>query len=156
MASPAWVKGSELLDRKYLDIHSGGSFAVVSETKLANENLKTVLNMLTQTEIPKVYINASSSFQTTEDFIDYIEYANATLSANGKEDYFSLSDDAKTKEVAQRHIDSGTQWRENNIMPYIEALGNCEYVGIPGDHLIYQQKPDEVAEEIKKFLGTLE
>ena len=82
MASPAWVKGSELLDRKYLDIHSGGSFAVVSETKLANENLKTVLNMLTQTEIPKVYINASSSFQTTEDFIDYIEYVNATLSAN--------------------------------------------------------------------------
>lgn len=156
MGSPAWVEEPELSYTKYLYIHSGGSFASVSETKLANENLKTVLNMLKQTEIPKVYINASSSFQTTEDFIDYIEYANATLSANGKEDYFSLSDDAKTKEVAQRHIDSGTQWRENNIIPYIEALGNCEYVGIPGDHLIYQQKPDEVAEEIKKFLGTLE
>ena len=109
MGSPAWVKGPELSDTKYLDIHSGGSFAVVSETKLANENLKTVLNMLTQTEIPKVYINASSSFQTTEDFIDYIEYANATLSANEKEDYLSLSDDAKTKEVAQRYIDSYTQ-----------------------------------------------
>ena len=109
MGSPAWVKGIELSDTKYLDIHSGGSFSVVSETKLANENLKTVLNMLTQTEIPKVYINASSSFQTTEDFIDYIEYANATLSANEKEDYFSLSDDAKTKEVAQRYIDSYTQ-----------------------------------------------
>lgn len=156
MGSPAWVKEPELSYTKYLYIHSGGSFAAVSETKLANENLKTVLNMLTQTEIPKVYINSSSAIQTTEDFIDYIEYANATLSANGKEDYFSLSDDAKTKEVAQRHIDSCTQWRENNTMPYIEALGNCEYVGIPGDHLIYQQKPDEVAEEIKKFLGTLE
>lgn len=32
-----------------------------------------------------------------------------------------------------------------NTMPYIASLGNCQYVGIPGDHLIYQQKMDEVA-----------
>ena len=156
MGSPAWVEEPELSYTRYLDIHSGGSFAAVSETKLANENLKTVLNVLIQTEIPKVYINASSSFQTTENFVAYIEYANASLASNGKSEYFSLSDDAKTEETAQRYIDSCTQWRENNIMPYIEALGNCKYVGIPGDHLIYQQKPDEVAEAIKKFLGTLE
>ena len=155
MGSPAWVEEPERSYTKYLNIHSGGSFASVSETKLANENLKTVFNMLKKTEIPKLMINASSAFQTEKDFVDYIEYANALLVAQGKEEYFDLSDEAKTKEVAQRYIDNSTKWREENTMPYIESLGNCQYVGIPGDHLIYQQKPEEVAKAVKNFLKTL-
>lgn len=156
MGLPAWVDEPEISYTKYLNIHGGGSFAQVSEMKLANENLKTVYEMLTPTEIPKLYISASSSFQTTEEFIEYIEYANAILTADGKEEYFSLSDDTKTKEVAQRYIESCKKWCEENTIPYMESLGNCEYVGIPGDHLIYQQKPDKVEEVVEKFLGTLE
>ena len=156
MGLPAWVDEPEISYTKYLNIHGGGSFAQVSEMKLANENLKMVYEMLTPTEIPKLYISASSSFQTTEEFIEYIEYANAILTADGKEEYFSLSDDTKTKEVAQRYIESCKKWCEENTIPYMESLGNCEYVGIPGDHLIYQQKPDKVEEVVEKFLGTLE
>ncbi|MGN0387132.1 MAG: alpha/beta fold hydrolase [Lachnospiraceae bacterium] len=155
MGSPAWVDEPELSYTKYLNIHSGGSFASVSETKLANENLKYVFEMLTENDIPKVYVNAGSAFETKEDFVDYIEYANATLTAQGKEEYFNLSDDVRTKEVAQKYIDSSAQWRREHIMPYIEALGNCQYVGIAGDHLIYEQKPDEVAEAVERFLETL-
>lgn len=156
MGLPAWVDEPEISYTKYLNIHGGGSFAQVSEMKLANENLKTVYEMLTPTEIPKLYISASASFQTTEEFVEYIEYANAILTADGKEEYFSLSDDTKTKEVAQRYIESCKKWREENTIPYMESIGNCEYVAIPGDHLIYQQKPDKVAEAVEKFLGTLE
>ncbi|MGN0342139.1 MAG: hypothetical protein ACI4DO_05030 [Roseburia sp.] len=156
IGSPAWVEEPELSYTRYLNIHSGGSFASVSETKLANRNLKLVYEMFTETEIPKLMINASSSFETEEDFVDYIEYANALLTAQGKEEYFDLSDDAKTAEVAQGYIENCAQWREEQIMPYIESLGNCQYVGIPGDHLIYQQKPDEVAAAVEKFLKTLE
>lgn len=97
-----------------------------------------------------------SAFQTKKDFVDYIEYANAILVANGKEKYFDLSDDVKTEEVAQRYIESSAQWRAENTIPYIDALGNCQYLGIAGDHLIYQQKPDEVAEAVELFLETLE
>lgn len=129
---------------------------MVSETKLANENLKSVFQMLAETEIPKLFINASSAFETKEDFVDYIEYANALLVAQGKEEYFDLSDDAKTEEVAQRYIDDSNQWRKEHIMPYVESLGNCQYVGMPGDHLIYQQKPDEVAKTVEEFLEELE
>ena len=156
MGSPAWVKEPELSYTKYLNIHSGGSFASVSETKLANENLKAVFQMLTENDIPKLYINASSAFQTKEDFVDYIEYANALLVAQGKEKYFDLSDDAKTEEVAQRYINNSAQWRKEHIMPYVESLGNCRYMGIPGEHLIYQQKPDEVEEAVEEFLEGLE
>ncbi|MGN0350136.1 MAG: alpha/beta fold hydrolase [Roseburia sp.] len=156
MGSPAWVEEPELSYTKYLNIHSGGSFASVSETKLANENLKTVFQMLKKTEIPKLFINASSSFQTKEDFVDYIEYANALLVAQGKEEYFDLSDEAKTEEMARRYIDNSTKWCKEHIMPYVESLWNCQYMGIPGDHLIYQQKPDEVAEAVEKFLEALE
>lgn len=111
--------------------------------------------MLKKTEIPKLIINASSAFQTKEEFVDYIEYVNALLATQGKEEYFDLSDDAKTKEVAQQYIDNSAKWREEYVMPYIETLGNCQYVGIPGDHLIYQQKPEEVAKAVKNFLETL-
>lgn len=55
--------------------------------------------MLKKTEIPNLYINASSTFETEEDFVDYIKYANALLVAQGKKEYFDLSDDAKTKKV---------------------------------------------------------
>lgn len=82
--SPAWVEEPELSYVRFLNIHSGGSFASVSETKLANENLKFVYEMLTETNIPKVYVNASSSFETEEDFVDYIKFANALLAAQGK------------------------------------------------------------------------
>ncbi|MDD6071064.1 MAG: alpha/beta hydrolase [Clostridiales bacterium] len=153
---PAWVEEPEISYTRALYTHGGGSFASVSETKLANENLKFVYEMFTETDIPKVMINASSSFETEEDFVEYIEYVNALLTAQGKEEYFDLSDDAKTAEVAQRYIESGAQWCEEQTMPYVEALGNCQYVGIPGDHLIYQQKPDEVAAAVEKFLKTLE
>ncbi len=73
-----------------------------------------------------------------------------------KEEYFELSDEAKTQEVAQRYSNNSAQWREEHTMPYVESLGNCQYVGIPGDHLIYQQKPDKVSEAVEKFLETLE
>lgn len=150
--SPAWVSEPELSYTRSLNIHSGGSFASVSETKLANENLKFVREMITENDIPKVYVNASSSFETEADFVDYIEYANALLLAQGKEEYFDLSDDAKTAEAAQRYIENSAKWRKEHTMPYVSALGNCQYVGIPGDHLIYQQKPDEVAAVVEKFL----
>lgn len=156
IGSPAWVEEPEVSYARYLNIHSGGSFASVSETKLSNENLKKAFHVLTENEIPKVYINASSAFQTKEEFVDYIEYVNALLASQGKEKYFDLSDDTKTEEVAQGYIDSCTQWREEHIMPYIESLGNCRYVEIAGDHLIYQQKPDEVAKVVEEFLEELE
>lgn len=73
-----------------------------------------------------------------------------------KEEYFELSDEAKTQEVAQRYSNNSAQWREEHTMPYVESLGNCQYVGIPGDYLIYQQKPDKVSEAVEKFLETLE
>lgn len=88
--------------------------------------------MLKKTEIPNLYINASSTFETEEDFVDYIKYANALLVAQGKKEYFDLSDDAKTKKVERRYIENSTKWREEHIMPYVEALGNCQYVGEEG------------------------
>lgn len=48
-----------------------------------------------------------------------------------------------------------TYW-ECIYLDEVEALGNCQYVGIPGDHLIYQQKPDDVAEAVEQFLEALE
>ena len=41
---------------------------------------------------------------------------------------------------------------ERFIKNYVEKLGNCKYVNIPGDHYIYEYKPDEVEKEVQSFL----
>lgn len=152
---PPWVEEPVASYARYLNIHGSGSFACNDESRLANENLQTAYNALTKTDMPKIYINASSSFETTEDFVEYIKYANANLTAGGRKEYFNLDDSAHTEEVAKKYIASCAEWRESRVMPYIEALGNCEYIGIPGDHLIYEHKPEDVKKALNSFINSL-
>ena len=35
---------------------------------------------------------------------------------------------------------------------YLETIGNCEVINIPGSHFIYNQKPEEVAAVIANFV----
>ena len=47
-------------------------------------------------------------------------------------------------------------YKERVLLPYLEKLGNCELVSLPGDHLIYEQKPDECGQIIIDFIDGLE
>ena len=47
------------------------------------------------------------------------------------------------------------QKRQDVIYPYAERLGNCKVELLPGDHMIYEQKPDECGKMIKEFLDGL-
>ena len=45
--------------------------------------------------------------------------------------------------------------RQNTIYPYAEKMGNCQVVCLAGDHMIYEQKPNECGELIKNFIDEL-
>lgn len=46
-------------------------------------------------------------------------------------------------EKFQKQIDEFEKSRQDIIYPYAEKMGNCKVVLLPGDHAIYEQKPEE-------------
>ena len=57
--------------------------------------------------------------------------------------------------VITNFLNSCEKIREEILYPYLEKLGNCEIKLLGGDHMIYMQKPHEVAELIIDFLNNL-
>ncbi len=45
--------------------------------------------------------------------------------------------------------------RDERLMPYLDRLGNCRLELLPGDHMIYAQKPDECGRIIRDFIRSL-
>lgn len=46
--------------------------------------------------------------------------------------------------------------RNDIIYPYAEKMGNCKVVLLPGDNMIYTQKPAECGKIVKDFLDGLD
>ena len=66
-------------------------------------------------------------------------------------------DSAKiSDEKIQEQVDSFAKQREEVIDPYTEKMGNCEVILLGGDHMIYEQKPEECGEVIKSFIDGLD
>ena len=45
--------------------------------------------------------------------------------------------------------------RQDTIYPYAEKMGNCSVVCLAGDHMIYEQKPEECGMLVKDFIDGL-
>ena len=54
------------------------------------------------------------------------------------------------------YLEIGRDYKERVLLPYLEKLGNCELVSLSGDHLIYEQKPDECGQIIRNFIDGLD
>ena len=61
-----------------------------------------------------------------------------------------------TDENIMKVIEEMIKWEKERIKPYINLLGNTEIVYLPGDHMIFEQRPDELAQIIKEFIVSLE
>ena len=59
-------------------------------------------------------------------------------------------------EQIQEVFDSLEKNRNEIIYPYAEKMGNCEVALLAGDHMIYEQKPQECGELIKNFIAKIE
>ena len=45
--------------------------------------------------------------------------------------------------------------RQNTLVPYMKKMGNCQLILVPGQHLIYTQKPEKCGEMIQKLIDSL-
>ena len=60
-------------------------------------------------------------------------------------------EDAIYEEALRLTKQRRTEWAE----PYYEKLGNCKVVVLPGDHVIFLDKPNECSRIIKEFIDEL-
>ena len=130
------------------------SIATVSEAGLLAKNAQDAFNGIITNDVPKLYICASWGFETKEDIIEYNRWVNRQIEINGFD--MAMRSTEYDDETVREILDEYEKAREDIIYPYAEKMGNCKVVCLGGDHMIYEQKPDECAEIIAGFLRELE
>ncbi len=134
----------------YLNTHSALTKAIISEIKEMNNNTNKAYKNIRSNNIPKIYI-ASTGYRTIEELRENIYWVNDRQKELGLEITSMPSD-----EVLESIVEEAIKWEEEKIRPYIDLLGNTEIVLLSGDHMLFQQKPDELSEIIKEFMTNLE
>lgn len=130
------------------------SIAPISEdTKLA-ENAQAAFDGIITNDVPKLYICASWGFQTKEDVIEANKWINRQIEINNMDVELRPVEyeDEKLKQILTLYEEA----REKNIYPYAEKMGNCEVICLAGDHMIYEQKPEDCGRIIKSFIDGLD
>lgn len=129
------------------------SIATASESCLLAQNAQDAFNGIVTNDIPKLYICASWGIQTKEDIIETNRWINRQIEINDLDleqralDY----DDETVNEILANYEKA----RQNIIYPYAEKMGNCAVVCLAGDHMIYEQRPQECGELIRAFIDGL-
>lgn len=72
-----------------------------------------------------------------------------------------IADQVKAQIIAGRltagdYLKYGQDYQQRILMPYLKKLGNCKLISLPGDHLIYETKPDECGQIIADFIRGLD
>ncbi len=128
-----------------------GSSAMIDEMNKNDRCFDLVWKEMTPTDIPKLFISSSAAYHTKEDFVIDGIPAESLLNVWVLPTSEKKSDDAIYEEALRLMEQRRTEWAE----PYYEKLGNCKVVELPGDHVIFLDKPDECSRIIKEFIDGL-
>ena len=136
-----------------LELMTEDSIAPTSESCLLPQNGQTGWDSIITNDVPKLYICASYGYQTKEEFREYLNWFSALKTKNHLKapESAGISD-----EKIQEQLEQTEKLRQEIIYPYAEKMGNCEVVLLGGDHMIYEQKPEECGEVIKSFIDGLD
>lgn len=137
-----------------LSLKTVENIAPVSESALVAQNGMDAFHGIVTNDVPKLYICASWGFGTKEEILAYNKWINRQIEIN-HQDMEPRSADYDD-ETMQKILDNFEKLRQDVIYPYAEKMGNCKVVCLGGDHMIYEQKPEECAEIISGFLRELE
>ena len=151
-----WTYLPDFYTEEEIEIHnalyaqSSQTHALISENNNINKNSLLAYEKFIKTDIPKTYIGSSYHFETVDDFKQFIEVFNEDMRRSGK------PEDHKTDEEYEQMLPGFNNFWEQNYVPYIESLGNCEIVTIPTGHMTYEYKPDEVGEVLVQLVEKVE
>lgn len=130
-----------------------GSVAFLSDLEWVAANTNETWEMIQPNDVPKIYINYLNGYQTVEELeADDVltEYRINELTEN-----FEGSDEERRAKAYEIEFEEIEEYRKEKMQPYVEKLGNCEIVNLPGGHFIHLEKPQECAEIIKEFIDGL-
>ncbi len=175
-----WLSDDEQKAEYAMALMTYDSRALLSESEQESRNINTAWEAIVTNDIPKIYI--STAYFTAEDIeadgiltdemIDWLLSDRRELKAELEEQYQNgeISQDVydelqpelpssqeESRQMAlEDYLESGRDYKERILLPYFEKLGNCELVSLPGDHLIYEQKPNECGQIIRDFIDGLD
>ncbi|MDE7363179.1 MAG: alpha/beta hydrolase [Oscillospiraceae bacterium] len=136
-----------------MTLMTSGSAAFVSDIGCVAVNTDKTWKIMQPNDVPKLYISSSNGYRTVEELeADDVlsEYRIAALTEG-----FEGSDEERRAKAYEMEFAEISEYRKEKMQPYIEKLGNCELVDLPGSHFIHLEKPHECAEIIKDFIGGL-
>lgn len=132
------------------------SIAPDSESAIIAENGKKAWNSIITNDIPKLYICAGWGAQTKEDIIEFNIWTNRQIEINNLDLPLNPVEYDDNDEQLKSLLNVYEERRQNIIYPYAEKMGNCKVICLFGDHMIYEQKPDECGKVIKDFIDDLD
>ena len=154
-----WLNDDEQKAEYAMALMTYDSRALLSESEQESRNINTAWEAILTNDIPKIYI--STAYFTAED-IEADDILTDEMIDELMSDRIELKAELpKTQEERRQmaledYLEIGRDYKERVLLPYLEKLGNCELVSLPGDHLIYEQKPDECGQIIIDFIDGLE
>ncbi len=136
----------------YLNIKASMNKALLSEIKEKNNNINKAYKSIKKNNIPKIYISATRGARTIDELKKDLKWISNRKKELGLETITYMPSTDKLNQFIEENI----KWENEKLKPYTDLLGNTEIVLLSGDHYIFEQKPDELANIIKEFINKLD
>lgn len=130
------------------------SIAPVSEACLLADNAQYSFKEIIQNDVPKLYICSSWGIEDKETFLEYCSWTKRQKEINHLE--IEESSEPLDDNTINGILEKFEKGRKETIFPYVDKLGNCEFVCLGGDHMIYEQKPKECGDIVNSFIKGLD
>lgn len=134
----------------YFNFHSVYTKGYLAEVENAMKNMSAAFDSVQATNIPKMYINSSYAFETKEEALEYVDYMNAQARSVGQEKVYGNTEGAAEKLI------SNSQSMTEQIKTYVQKLGNCHLVKMPGGASVYEQHHGVLEAAIIDFIDYLD
>lgn len=174
-----WLSEDEQKAEYAMALMTYDSRALLSESEQETRNITTAWEAIVTNDIPKIYI--STAYFTAEDIetdgiltdemIEDLMSVRRELKAEVEKQYrngeitrdvyeellpkLPKSQEESRQMALEDYLEIGRDYKERILLPYFEKLGSCEMINLPGDHLIYEQKPEECGSIIREFIDSL-
>lgn len=129
------------------------SSAFVSDLRCTADNTNEMWGLMKSNDVPKLYINSSNGYHSAAEL-----EADDVLSEyriNELTEGFEGSDEERRAKAYEMEFAEMEKFKREKLQPYIDKLGNCKIVDLPGGHFIHLEKPKECAEIIKNFIDSM-
>ncbi len=175
-----WLSNDEQRAEYAMTLMTYDSRALLSEKELEIQNINTAWDSIVTNDIPKIYISTAyfteddieADGYLTDGMIDWFMSERRKLRAELEEQYKNgeisqetydelLPELPDTQEESRQmtledFLKNREEYKQQRLLPYFAKLGNCELANLPGNHFIYEQKPDKCGQIIRDFIDGLD